>query len=173
VLRDAGAASTGDHSCRNRKGLWIMASRLLRTADGQHDHHQRLTRGPCVVVFGVTTNLQRRAAANCKRHSQKMPSRRFLGRDPPACSCKPSAEVRTFSSCQEHIKYETVLLFTYTSACLARLSTTVGNLPLSSHTRTRIAEDLLSQDRRVRTRREPATDHVRSVEVLFFFRSRP
>jgi hypothetical protein len=150
-----------------------MASRLLRTADGQHDHHQKLTRWPCVVVFGVTTTLQRRAAAKCKRHSQKMPSRRFLGRDPPACSCKPSAEVRTFSSCQEHTQYETFLRFTYISACLARWSTTVGNLPLSSHTRTGIAEDLLSQDHRVHTKRRPAKDHVRSVEVLFFSRLRP
>ena len=54
------------------------------------------------------------------------------------------------------------------SACLARWSTAVGNLPLSSHTRTGTAEDLLSQDHRVRTRRGPAKDHVRSVEVLFF-----
>lgn len=60
-----------------------MAGRLLKTADSQHDHHQRLTRRPCVVVFGVTTPLQRRAAAEFKRHNQRMPSRRFLGRDPP------------------------------------------------------------------------------------------
>ena len=51
-------------------------------ADGQHDHHQKLTRWPCVVVFGVTTTLQRRAAAKGRRH-KKMPGGRFLGRDPP------------------------------------------------------------------------------------------
>lgn len=62
-----------------------MAGRLLKTADTKHDHHQREVDSlPCVVVvFGVKTPLQRRAAAKCKRHSQRMPSRRFLGRDPP------------------------------------------------------------------------------------------
>lgn len=96
---------------------------------------------------------------------QHVPSTRFLGRDPPACSCKPSARYVPSNLSRAR---ETVLRSTYMSACLARCNTTVGNLPPSSHTRTAIAEDLLSQGHRVRTRRTPAFDHVRSVKVLFF-----
>jgi hypothetical protein len=119
------------------------------------------------VVFGLTTTLQRRAVAKGRRHSRMCRAEGFLGEIlPPVPASLPQRYVPFNLSLSR--PHDTVLPSTYISACFARLNTTVGNLPHSSYTRTGIAEDLLSQGHRVRTRRTPAIDHVRSVKVLFF-----
>ena len=81
-----------------------MAGRLLKTADSQHDHHQRLGRG--VRPRNASATLQRRAAVESKRHSQRIPSRRFLGRDPPVVFLQAAERCHhkyVHSARQEHI----------------------------------------------------------------------